>query len=323
MELRRELIIREYKEQLHLPDRVMLCGSCFTEHLGEKFNQFHFPVLQNPNGIIFNPVSISKSITSYISNKKYTPSDIFYTREWWTSWDHHTQFSHSDQEVLLQMINGAQQQAHDFLKSADWLIITLGSAFVYQLENGEVVANCHKVPADKFRKKLLPLVDVLSVLDNMIHRLFLYNPKLKIIFTISPVRHLRDGFIENNRSKAVLIEAVHHLVEKFSRLYYFPAYELVIDDLRDYRFYAEDMVHPNYLATDYVWDKFTEACINKPSREIMRQINEINAARAHKPFQPESSAHKAFLQKNLEKVKSLRDQYPYLDFTEDLKYFSA
>jgi len=137
------------------------------------------------------------------------------------------------------------------------------------------------------------------------------------------VRHLRDGFIENNRSKAVLIEAVHHLVEKFSRLYYFPAYELVIDDLRDYRFYSEDMVHPNYLATDYVWDKFTEAFINKPSREIMKLINEINAARAHKPFQPESAAHKAFLQKNLEKVNALQEQYPYLDFTEDIKYFSA
>ncbi len=323
MELRRELLIKEFGEQLQITDKVMLCGSCFTEHLGARFRQFHFSTVQNPNGIVFNPVSISKSMTSYISNRKYTAEDIFFNQEWWTSWEHHTQFSHSDPVQLLQMINGAQQEAHDFLKKANWLIITLGSAFVYQRDNGEVVANCHKVPADKFRKKLLPVEDVLSALDNMIHRLFIYNPDLRIIFTISPVRHLRDGFVENNRSKAVLIQAVHHLVEKFDRLYYFPAYELVIDDLRDYRFYAEDMVHPNYLATDYVWDKFSEACIKKSSREIMKEINLVNAARAHKPFQPDSAAHKKFLRKNLEKVMSLQEQYPYLDFTEDIKYFSA
>jgi hypothetical protein len=197
------------------------------------------------------------------------------------------------------MINDSRQKAHEFLKSANWLIITLGSAFVYQLETGEVVANCHKVPADKFRKKLLPVEDALSTLDNMIHRLFIFNQDLRIIFTVSPVRHLRDGFVENNRSKAVLIQAVHHLVEKFSGLYYFPAYELVIDDLRDYRFYAEDMVHPNYMATDYVWEKFCEACIKKNTRDIMKEINQVNAAKAHKPFQPRSMAHKAFLQKHL------------------------
>jgi len=323
MEFRRELNIKEYKEQIQLSDRVMLSGSCFTEHLGDRFSQFHFPVLQNPNGIIFNPVSISKSITSYISNRKYTRADIFFNQEWWTSWEHHTRFSHADPDQLLQLINGSQQEAHDFLKTAHWLIITLGSAFVYQLENGEVVANCHKVPADKFRKKLMHPEDVLSTLDNMIHRLFMYNQDLRIIFTISPVRHLRDGFIENNRSKAILIQTVHHLVEKFEGLYYFPAYELVIDDLRDYRFYAEDMVHPNYLATDYVWEKFCDAFITKSSREIMKEINLINAAKAHKPFQPESKAHKAFLQKNLVKVMDLQEKYPYIDFNEDLKYFTS
>jgi hypothetical protein len=152
--------------------------------------------------------------------------------------------------------------------------------------------------------------------------LFLFNQDLRIIFTISPVRHLRDGFVENNRSKAVLIQAVHHLVEKFSRLYYFPAYELVIDDLRDYRFYAEDMVHPNYMATDYVWEKFCEACIKKNTREIMKEINQVNAAKAHKPFQPQSMAHKSFLQKHLEKVLAMKEQYPFIDFSEDIDFFS-
>ena len=323
MELRRELFIKEFSEQLELGEKIMLSGSCFTEHLGERFIQNHFPVLQNPNGIIFNPVSICKSITSYISNKKYSREDIFFQKEWWTSWEHHTSFSHFDPELLLQKINQSQQQAHEFLKSANWLIITLGSAFVYQLENGEVVANCHKVPADKFRKKLMTVDDVLTSLDNLLYRLFMFNPGLRIIFTISPVRHLRDGFVENNRSKAVLVQAVHHLVEKFSRLYYFPAYELIIDDLRDYRFYAEDMVHPNYLATDYVWEKFTEACITRSSREIMKEINQVNAAKAHKPFQPDSEAHKLFRKKYLDKVLVLQEQYPHLDFAEDITFFQA
>lgn len=323
MQLRRELFIKDFKEQLQLSDKLMLVGSCFTEHLGERFRQFHFPTIENPNGIIFNPISITKSVTSYISNRQYSREDIFLNSEWWTSWDHHTKYTHADPEQLLKMINTSILEAHNFLKSARWLIITLGSAFVYQLDNGEVVANCHKVPADKFRKKLLPIEDTLTVLDNLVHRLFMFNPDLKIIFTISPVRHLRDGFVENNRSKAVLIEAVHHMVDKFSKLYYFPAYELVIDDLRDYRFYSEDMVHPNYLATDYVWEKFCEACISKSSREIMKEINLVNAARAHKPFQPDSIAHRSFLQKNFEKVMQLQKQYPYLNFSDDIKYFKG
>ncbi len=322
MELRRELSIKAFREQLQLTDKVLLCGSCFTEHLGARFSQYHFSIMQNPNGIIFNPVSICNSITSYISNKKYSEKDIFYNQEWWSSWQHHTSFTHADPSQLLQLINHSQESAHRFLKSAGWLIITLGSAFVYQLENGEVVANCHKVPNDKFRKKLMAVEDVLMELDNLVHRLFLFNPGLRIIFTISPVRHLRDGFIENNRSKAVLIQAVHHLVDKFEKLYYFPAYELVIDDLRDYRFYSEDMVHPNYLATDYVWEKFSEACISASSLNIMKEINLLNAAKAHKPFHPESSAHKIFRKKNLDKVLLLQELYSFIDLSEDIRFFS-
>ena len=161
-----------------------------------------------------------------------------------------------------------------------------------------------------------------DLLEDCISELMLFNPKLKIIFTVSPVRHIRDGVVENNRSKARLIEAVHNLVNKFDRVYYFPAYELVIDVLRDYRFYDIDMVHPNYPATEFVLEKFIQSCIDEPSQQIMEEVKKIVTARKHKAFQPSTNAHKQFLQAHLEKTKGLMKRYPFLDFNEELEYFS-
>jgi hypothetical protein len=165
--------------------------------------------------------------------------------------------------------------------------------------------------------------EVLQTLDNTLYRLFHFNPKLKVIFTISPVRHLREGVIEHNRSKAVLIQAVHHLIDKFNRLYYFPAYELVIDDLRDYRFYAEDLVHPNYFATQYVWEKFIDSCMDEKTKTLMEEIHSINLAYKHKPFNPSSEQHKKFLKTFYDKTKTLQQQYSYLDFKKELDFFSS
>jgi hypothetical protein len=321
MEFRRAFQVPSIKEQLNIRHGVMLVGSCFTDHLGNKLEQHRFSTLQNPHGILFNPVSLAKCVTSYIEKRQYNKNDLFFQQEWWTSWDHHSQFSHADPDQLLEMINKSQDQAHLFLQKAKWLVLTLGSAWVYQLAEGSIVANCHKVPTDKFQKRLLPVEEVLAVLDNMIHRLFMFNPGLRIMFTISPVRHLRDGFVENNRSKAILIQAVHHLVEKFEGLFYFPSYELIIDDLRDYRFYAEDMVHPNYLATSYVWEKFMESCIDEESRKFIKEIAPINAALLHKPFQPDSNAHKLFRQKQVEKLQQLQASYPFLNFDQEISFF--
>lgn len=304
-------------------NNLFLIGSCFSENIGSKFKQHKFSVLENPNGILFNPVSISKSITSYIENKQYSKVDLFYQNELWNSWEHHTRFSDVDLDVCLNRINASQQQAHQFIKTADWVFITLGSAFVYELENKSIVANCHKVPTDKFKKKLLSVEDVLAVLDNVMHRIFMHNPTAKIMFTISPVRHLRDGFVENNRSKAVLIQAVHHLVNKFNKLFYFPAYELVIDDLRDYRFYAEDLVHPNYAATNYVWDKLVDCCIDKNTIQLMKQLNEINAAVNHKSFNPTTEAHQKFIDTTLSKINTIKKIHPHINFINDESYLKA
>jgi len=233
--------LKKLPQPIRYNDSILLIGSCFTEHIGNSLQELKFPVLQNPNGILFDPHSVCKSLISYIENKKYEEKDLFQLNEVWNSWQHHSRFSKLNSKEAIRQINASQEQAHEFLKKADWIIITLGSSFSYRLSQagqseapGGVsdvlsVANCHRAPAKWFNKHLLGIDEIVSMLDNCYHRLLQFNPKLQIIFTVSPVRHIRDGVVENNRSKARLIESVHHMVNKFDRLNYFPAYELVID----------------------------------------------------------------------------------------------
>lgn len=330
MKFHYEFDIKSPAKLIQHQQSMMLIGSCFTENIGEKLRKHKFSVMENPNGILFNPVSVGEAITQYIEQRVFTEEDLFELNESWHSWKHHSRYSGLTKSDSLQKINTATEDAHAFLKKADQIMITLGSAWVYGLTEkasngkvGSVAANNHKAPADWFSKRLLTTEDVLSVLDNMIHRLFHFNPKLQIIFTISPVRHLREGVIENNKSKAVLIQAVHHLVEKFDKLYYFPAYELVIDDLRDYRFYAEDLVHPNFHATQYVWEKFTNACMSDQTRNLLKEIAAINLAVQHKPFNPSTAQHQQFLKTYQEKAQQLQLLHPYMDLKNELKYFSV
>ncbi len=311
---------------------ILLTGSCFTEHIGNHLTEVKFNTLQNPNGILFDPISVCKSINSYIDNRQYSGDDLFYLDESWHSWQHHSRFSNPDKDECLRNINHSQKAAHGFLKEADWLIITLGSSFVYKLagneafytdtdHSGSTVANCHKAAAQVFTKHLSTIEETVTALDGTLHRLWQFNPTLKVIFTISPVRHLRDGVVDNNRSKARLIEAVHHLVNKFDKLYYFPAYELVVDVLRDYRFYDIDLAHPNYAATQFVLEKFAESCMSAETRALMEEIRKLVIAENHKPFNPQSNLHKKFLLAHLEKAKLLQQQHPYLDFDKEIEYF--
>jgi hypothetical protein len=334
MDFMLKIDIKKPIEQISYRDKILLMGSCFTEHIGNALADLKFSVLQNPNGILFDPNSVCKSLQSYISNYRYKEDELFQLNEVWNSWNHHSRFSHIDKAECLKVINESLQKAHEFLKETDWLIITLGSSFSYLLKEessqnppsggrGAGVANCHRAPAQWFNKHLLGIDETVSMLDNMYHQLKLFNPKLKIIFTISPVRHVRDGVMENNRSKARLIEAVHHMVNKFEGLCYFPAYELVIDVLRDYRFYDVDLVHPNYPATEFVMEKFKENFIDSNSQSLMEEIRQIIISRKHKPFQPETNAHQAFLKIHLEKARELQLKYPFLDLEDEINYFST
>lgn len=305
-------------------DRVFLIGSCFTEHISGRLAQHKFHTLQNPHGILFNPLSVADSLESYLSGRTYTESDLFFLNETWNSWDHHSRFSHTDVPATLAAINDSQQAAHAFIGEADWVIITLGSAFQYFLKEHErAVANNHRAPAQWFEKRLLETDTITEALQAMLEELFRCNEQVQVLFTISPVRHIRDGVVDNNRSKARLIESVHALCAANERCHYFPAYELIIDILRDYRFYDVDFVHPNYLATEFVWEEFVKACIAPEDVPLMDTIKEIMTARHHRARFPDTEGHRKFLDRYAEKIRSLVQAHPYLDLGEELGYFTG
>ena len=308
-------------------DGLFLIGSCFSENIGAKLNTHLFKVFENPHGILFNPISVARSLTDCIENKVYTEADLFQLNEVWNSWHHHTRFSGITKKEAVDKINNTIAKAHAFLKTANHIVITLGSAWVYELNSqsshaiGQVVANNHKAPANWFDKKLMKPDELVLLLKHMVQALHQFNPHLQIIFTISPVRHLREGLVENNRSKAVLIQGVHEIVETTENIAYFPSYEYVIDDLRDYRFYAEDLVHPNYAASNYVWEKLVETYFNEQTQDIMKQVAELQLAMQHKPFFAGSTQHKEFLQNCIVKTERLLSLYPYLALTEQVQFF--
>ena len=331
MDLLLNIDLKKLAPSVSYQDKIMLVGSCFTEHIGNALGELKFQVLQNPNGILFGPDAVCKTLLSYVDNKKYTKADLFQLNEVWNSWQHHSRFSTINADEAISIINESQQVAHQFLKQADWLIITLGSSFTYMLTQladttsqsiGDAVANCHRAPANWFTRKMLEIEDIKLMLEDCLKQLKKFNPELKFLFTVSPVRHIRDGVVENNRSKARLIESVHYIDAKFESAYYFPAYELVIDVLRDYRFYDIDLVHPNYPATKFVLEKFAESCIDEETRLLMQEIKKIVIARKHKPFQPQTKAHQQFLISHFEKANVLQKKYPFLKLEDELVYFS-
>ncbi len=307
---------------------MMMVGSCFTDNISKLLTSFKFNVLENPNGILFNPISVAEAIEMYINRTQMDATQLFCLNECWHSWKYHSKFSGITIADALKKMNRSTDIANSYLKNANFLFITLGSAWIYELTNhaegytsGMVAANNHKAPSNWFNKRLLTADETNLALTKMINQLLAFNPHIQIIFTISPVRHLREGVIENNRSKAVLIQAVHDVVNANEQLNYFPSYELVIDDLRDYRFFAEDLVHPNYLATQYVWEKFSEVWMSLETRELIKAIKEINLAYQHKPFNPNTAAHIEFLNKYAQITKHLMEMNPKLDFSKELDYF--
>ena len=313
----------KYDYPINLKDNLFLIGSCFTEHMAAQFLQNKFTIIENPHGILFNPISIVNALQDYIDVKEYTYKDLFEFNEIWQSWNHHSTYSNSEADKALFEINQSIKIANQHILKTKYLIITFGSSWAYQLkETGQIVANNHKVPNNCFNKILIEHPEIEIKLANVLNKLLQINPSLHFIFTISPVRHAREGLVENNISKANLIIAVQNLINRFENSYYFPAFEMVIDELRDYRFYAEDLVHPNYQATQYVWQKMRDCLVDNETNLFIDMMHEINIAYQHKPFFPNTNLHKAFLKKYAAKVKNLKENYPAINVEKEFNYFN-
>lgn len=304
-------------------DGLLLMGSCFSEHIGTRLNDLKFNVSSNPFGIVFNPTSIVSAIHRIIDKNYFKPTDVFEKDGLWYSFETHSLLRGETQQELLDSLNHNIDNWHQKLKSTQWLIITLGSAFAYKhIEQGKVVANCHKLPQSIFEKTLLKPNTIISEFTELINKLQQFNPSLKIIFTVSPVKHLRDGVVENSVSKAILIQSIHQLINEQKHCVYFPAYELVNDDLRDYRFYESDMAHPNKQAIDYVWKRFGEVYFNDKTNSINDKVNQIHQAYHHRLFNETTSSSLKFKQKFYQQCVTLQAEFPYLDLAKELHYFN-
>jgi hypothetical protein len=299
-------------------------GSCFAENMGEQLAMRKFTTLVNPSGILYNPVSLAQTLRWMAEGKHFTGSDAVERDGVWNSFFHHSRFSALSREALLENVNAAMAAASFFLREkATRLILTLGTALVYEhRERGEVVANCHKLPARTFDRRRLTVETVISELEGAFQALRKARPGLEIILTVSPVRHLREGLVDNQRSKSVLVLAAAELSASLPFVHYFPAYELLLDDLRDYRFYADDLVHPNGQALSYVWDFFSNTYFSKETRELVKEIDAVLRAAAHRPFQPEAPAHRAFQQQQLTRIADLERRYPFLDWEREKAVFN-
>jgi hypothetical protein len=315
--------IQSFPFKISYRDKILFIGSCFSEEIGNKMLDLKFDVLQNPNGILYDPESISDAVFSYIQNRIYKEEDLFQFNDLWHSWKHHSAFSGVNKNDVLQKINVSRSCAHAFLKEAKFVIITLGTAFHYQLKNNnENVANCHKAPADFFIKKLLSIEEIKNELAKVNSALEIFNPGLKIIFTVSPVKHVRDGVVENNHSKARLIEVSHSVCEQKENAFYFPSYELVTEVLRDYRFYKDDLVHPNETAINFVFEKFCDSFLDDSSKKMMTEIKKILSAVNHKPFFKESFEHQKFITAQLKNINKIESDYPFINLSKEKDYFS-
>jgi len=306
---------KNIKNLIDYNSKVILLGSCFSDNIGKKLRYHKFQSVLNPFGILFHPKAIESVIKNAITKKEYTEEDVFFFNERWQSFTTHSKLSASSKEEALNQLNQASALINTALKSSTHIIITLGTSWVYRfLASGKIVANCHKVPQHKFKKELLPITEINKSLSSIISLIRKVNPNINFIFTISPVRHLRDGFIENQQSKSHLISALHQIIKNQKNIFYFPSYEIMMDELRDYRFYKEDMIHPNQIAINYIWEKFYENWLSDEAIDLKKQVIKIQRGLEHKPFNTDSNEYREFLSSLQKKIKALKKKYSHITF---------
>ncbi len=310
MKFRTEIKIPHYPIPLNYHSKIFGLGSCFTVNIKEKLDFYKFQNKINAFGTVFNPYSITNIVKRVVKQDFFTEKDLFFHENLWKSYELHSQFNSIEKDEFLKNANQKIKENHTFLKQTNFVIFTFGTAWVYVLkENKKIVSNCHKVPQKHFDKRLLKIDEIANEISSAIEFIKSINPDIKFLLTISPVRHLKDGFTENQRSKSRLIEAVHQVVDN-EQMFYFPSYEILMDDLRDYRFYNTDLLHPNEQAVEYIWEKFKDSLIDKTIFPIMQEVEQINKQLAHRNFQRNQFVEP----KLLKKIKILQDKLPWVEF---------
>lgn len=317
MKLQTRISIEIADVPLDYNSKILLLGSCFSAHMGAKLKTHQFQVWQNPFGIIFNPKSIERLIYRAVTNDFFTEADVLERDGFFFCWDTHSQICSKEKNELLTLLHDQLSLMRKYLEQATHFILTLGTSWVYTKKpENRVVANCHKQPSNHFQKEILEISDIKASLHEVVGLIKKINPAIQVMLAVSPVRHLKDGFIENQQSKAHLIAAIHRFLSenKNGNSTYFPSYEIMMDELRDYRFYGRDMLHPNELAIDYIWEKFKTSNISPLVEPIMKEVLEVQKGLAHKPFHPNSEAHDSFKKTLDEKIAYLQKRFPFMKF---------
>jgi lysophospholipase L1-like esterase len=301
--------------QIDYESQILMMGSCFTENIGERLTFYKFQALVNPFGIVFHPLAIEKLVTRAINEDLYSETDLIFQNEQWHCFEVHSSLSHTQKDDFLTCLNEKLKQLREYLLTVTHIIFTYGTAWTYRfIETDSIVANCHKLPQKKFLKELLTVEEISASIENTLTLIKDINPHIKFVHTISPIRHLKDGFIENSISKAHLIAGLHELIAPRKSIYYFPAYEIMMDELRDYRFYNEDMIHPNKTAVTIIWEQFKRVWIASKTEELQKEIAGIQASLLHRPFNPRSEAHQLFLKNLDQKIVLLQLRLPNIKF---------
>ena len=315
MQLITKIPLPKERNLIDYESKLVLLGSCFSDNIGEKLAYFKYNTLVNPFGILFHPIAIENLILNIVNEKQFSDKDIFCHNEIWHSFETHSVLSSLSKNELLTSINSAVESSHKQIQQATHIVITLGTSWVYRcIETDTIVANCHKIPQKKFSKELLTINEISESLDACISLIRSLQKNVSIIFTVSPIRHLKNGFVENKLSKAHLLSAIHEVIDPKDSTHYFPSYEIMMDELRDYRFYAEDMIHPSTTAIQYIWERFRDTWMSGEAIKIMEEVNLIQKSLAHKPFNPDSLQHQEFLKKLEGQIQHLQLKLPEISF---------
>lgn len=324
MKLSTEINIEKRNFPINHKANIFAIGSCFAANISEYFSANRFNILGNPFGVLYNPISIYNSLKFAVDKKVFGESDLIFHQSKWHSFYHHSDFSHHEKEAILKNINVGIIKTHQFLKTADVVIITFGTSYIFEyLANKTIVSNCHKIPQKEFKHYRLNLEETIKTIFNIIELIEKYNSKTKFILTVSPVRHWKNGAHNNQLSKANLLLAIDEVIKDKTNCSYFPSYEIVMDELRDYRFYDSDLVHPNKIATDYIWGKFSSSICSDECIQTMKEISKIVAARNHRVRNIGSDENQKFLKSMMTKIELLEKKYSHLNLIDDLNYFKS